>query len=101
MADSTAAMTHPLSVARAEVHFSGHVQGVGFRYSVLQVAKGYELTGFVENLGDGRVHLVAEGDTHEIDAFVAEIVERMHGYIRKTERSDAQGARAHVGFIMR
>lgn len=88
-------------VARAEVHFSGHVQGVGFRYSVMQVARGYEVSGLAENLADGRVRLVAEGERAEVDAFVAAVVERMHGYIRKTERHDSAGARAHEGFSIR
>ena len=43
------------------VFFSGHVQGVGFRYAVLQVAKEYEVAGVVANLADGRVQLEAEG----------------------------------------
>jgi len=88
-------------VLRAEVHFSGHVQGVGFRYSVLQLAKGYEVSGLVENLPDGRVHLVAEGERSEVDDFVAAIGERMHGYIRKAERSDLPGPRQHEGFLIR
>ena len=92
----------PISaVARAQVHFAGHVQGVGFRYSVLQVAKGYEVTGYVENVSDGRVLLVAEGERDEIDAFVTAVGERMDGYIRKTERQDSSGPRQHQGFLIR
>lgn len=94
-------MSSPTPVARAEVHFSGHVQGVGFRYSVMQVARGYEVSGVVENLADGRVRLVAEGDRAEIEAFVSAVAERMHGYIRKTERHDSTGARSHEGFVIR
>ncbi len=85
-------------MARAEVHFAGHVQGVGFRYSVMQVARGYEVTGVVENLADGRVRLVAEGDADEVDAFVEAVGERLHGYIRKTERTDSRGPRMHSDF---
>ncbi|HVU24257.1 MAG TPA: acylphosphatase [Opitutus sp.] len=76
----------------AEVHhetvfFAGRVQGVGFRYTVMQLAAGYEVTGYVRNLADGRVQLEAEGTADEIAAFVASIEERMHGYIRRTERT--------------
>ena len=46
---------------RAHVFYSGRVQGVGFRYSTREVACGYEVTGRVRNLPDGRVELVAEG----------------------------------------
>jgi len=94
-------MKSPLPVARAEVHFSGHVQGVGFRYCALQVAKGYEVTGWVENLSDGRVRMWCEGERAEVDAFVAAVVERMHGHIRKVERSDSQGPREREGFVIR
>lgn len=94
-------MSHTTAVSRATVHFTGHVQGVGFRYAVLQVAKGYEVTGFVENLSDGRVLAVAEGERSEVDAFVDAIGERMQGYIRKTDRHDSSGPRQHQGFLIR
>ena len=51
----------PPSVVHLSVHFSGHVQGVGFRQATLQVAKEYEVAGFVMNLTDGRVRLEVEG----------------------------------------
>ena len=54
-----------------EVFFSGHVQGVGFRYTTKSVAMGFEITGIVRNLGDGRVQLVAEGERAELEAFRA------------------------------
>ena len=41
--------------------FEGHVQGVGFRYQTVSVAKGFDVTGYVQNMVDGRVHLYAEG----------------------------------------
>jgi acylphosphatase len=69
------------------IFFSGRVQGVGFRYATMQVAKEFDVTGYVTNLPDGRVQLEAEGTREEIDAFVHAIDERMHGYIRKTDRS--------------
>lgn len=88
------------SVTCATVFFSGHVQGVGFRYSVLQIARGYEVSGKVENLTDGRVRLVAEGTAGEVDAFVKMVAERMTGFIRKTERNDEVGERRHRGFTI-
>ena len=69
------------------VCFTGRVQGVGFRYTTLQVAKEFEISGYVRNLPDGRVQLEAEGRAAEVAAFVTAVEERMHGYIRKTERS--------------
>ena len=90
----------------AEVHhetvfFSGHVQGVGFRYSVLQVAREFDVAGFVVNLPDGRVHLEAEGEAGEVKAFITVVEERMHGYIRKIERSEQRRNALFVGFEIR
>jgi acylphosphatase len=56
-----------------EIFYSGRVQGVGFRYTVKTVAAGFEITGTVCNLSDGRVQLVAEGARAELEAFRAAI----------------------------
>lgn len=90
----------------AEVHhvtvfFTGRVQGVGFRYQTLQVAKGFEVSGYVQNLPDGRVKLEVEGAVAEIDAFIEAIGEQMDGYIRKTERTAGRRAPAFAGFAIR
>jgi acylphosphatase len=66
---------------RRTVHFGGDVQGVGFRYTACRVAVQYEVTGYVRNLPDGRVEVVAEGPSQEIDAFLAELRRRMDGYV--------------------
>jgi acylphosphatase len=53
-----------------EVFYEGRVQGVGFRYSVRQIAKGFNVIGWVRNLADGRVELQASGESEEVDAFL-------------------------------
>lgn len=76
-----------------KVLYSGHVQGVGFRYTAKTVATGFEITGTVRNLSDGHVELVAEGRTDELESFRAAIRESgLSGFIRdeKIEWSDAQ-----------
>src|SRR5215203_2115686 len=83
------------------IFFSGHVQGVGFRYSVLQVAKEFEVSGYVSNLADGRVDLEVEGSAADVAAFVAAIEEKMHGYIRKTERSADKRPARYQGFAIK
>jgi acylphosphatase len=90
-----------ISITRATIHYSGHVQGVGFRYAVVQTARGYDVTGYVENLSDGRVLLVAEGEAAEVDQFAMAIAEQMSGYIRKSGRTDEVATRQHQGFSIR
>ena len=79
-------------VHHATVIFSGHVQGVGFRFTTRQVAQEYEVAGYVQNLADGRVRLEAEGAEAEVEAFLGAVEERMHGHIRKVERATARRA---------
>ncbi len=88
-------------VLHATVHFSGHVQGVGFRYATLQVAKEFEVAGYVQNLADGRVQLEVEGRAGTVDEFVVAVGERMHGYVRKTERVQQKRAAEFRGFDIR
>lgn len=88
-------------VHHATVFFTGRVQGVGFRYQALQVAKGFEVSGFVMNLPDGRVQLEAEGAAAEVRDFVVAVQERMEGYIRKVEQTDGRRAPTFQGFSIR
>ncbi len=56
------------------VYFSGRVQGVGFRYSAKQIASGFDVTGWVKNLPDGRVELFAQAsEADEVEAFLEDI----------------------------
>lgn len=70
---------------RRQVTYSGHVQGVGFRYTTQTVARRYDVTGYVRNLPDVRVELVAEGTAAELDRFLAELAEQMSGNIRSVD----------------
>lgn len=78
--------------------FEGHVQGVGFRYQTVGVAKGFEVTGYVRNLVDGRVHLYAEGEEPEVIAFQAEVESELKNYIRESEIKTDFGTRTCQSF---
>jgi acylphosphatase len=67
---------------RQTVLYSGDVQGVGFRASVLAASRGYGVVGYVRNLDDGRVELAAEGEAGEVQAFLGALRERMADNIR-------------------
>ncbi len=88
-------------VHHATVYFSGRVQGVGFRYQTLQVAKEFDVSGWVANLADGRVQLEAEGRAQEVRDFIQAIQERMEGNIRKVEQIQETRPPQFTGFTMR
>lgn len=76
---------------RLTVTYSGRVQGVGFRYTTRSIADGYNVTGYVRNLTDGRVELVAEGERRAVDNFLVNVRDRLSGFIRD-EKTDVQTA---------
>jgi acylphosphatase len=69
-------------VKRATVHYRGRVQGVGFRYTTASLAERFDVAGYVQNLPDGRVRLVAEGVEHEVEGLLAAVRERLGRHIR-------------------
>lgn len=69
-----------------EVFFSGRVQGVGFRYTALQVSRSFAVVGTVQNLSDGRVKMVLEGDLGTLERFIAEVCESIHGSVSDVEK---------------
>ena len=81
---------------RMHILYSGRVQGVGFRYAVSTLATGFEVTGTVRNLADGRVELTAEGLKSELEAFR----EAIHGagLAANIRHEDAQWGEAQGGF---
>ena len=94
-------MTSNRADERRTVYFSGHVQGVGFRYTTRSVAGRFAVTGFVRNLSDGQVELVAEGRKPELDAFLSGIRDQLGDHIR-SERSDTRAASGEfAGFEIR
>jgi len=82
-----------------QIFYSGHVQGVGFRYTVKTVAAGFEVVGSVRNLADGRVELVAEGLREELDAFREAIPDAgLARFIRNEDVSWGEAAGGFRGF---
>lgn len=73
-------------VYHADVWFEGHVQGVGFRFQTLKVAREYEVSGSVRNLADGRVLLHSEGSERDVSDFVAAVAAEMSSFIKNIEK---------------
>ena len=88
--------------ASVQVFYEGNVQGVGFRWSVRHVAKGFDVTGSVRNLRDGRVELQASGDEEEVRAFLEAILQsELRAHIKKHSETPLLNPPAFRGFEIR
>jgi acylphosphatase len=86
---------------RRTIHYSGRVQGVGFRYTTRAIAGNHNITGYVQNLDDGRVQVIVEGESEEIDRFLTDIADKMSGYIRSTQVLQSSAIGEFNGFSIR
>ena len=84
---------------RLTAFFSGRVQGVGFRYTAKTVAAGFEITGMIRNLADGRVELTAEGNRAELEAYRAALHDAgLAGFIRDEQVTWSDAKNEFRGF---
>ena len=85
-----------------QVFYEGSVQGVGFRYSVKQTARGFDVVGWVRNLPDGRVELQASGELSEVRSFLDAIgTSELQAHIRKQSEFLLPDGQAFRGFEIR
>ena len=94
--------SHVIMQKRLRALFSGTVQGVGFRFTAERVARHFAVTGYVRNLADGRVELVAEGEEIVLQDFLKAVRESdMESCIRgvQTEWTEAAGGFKHFGIV--
>ena len=70
-----------MSVIRRRWHFTGNVQGVGFRYFAQCAAQKLGLTGWVANNWDGSVTMEAQGERAALDELVP-MIERSNRWAR-------------------
>lgn len=85
-----------------QVYYEGKVQGVGFRYTVKQIAMGFEVVGWVRNLADGRVEMKIMGEDQEMEEFLQEIRESvLASHIQKEETSPVAPLEDVKGFAIK
>jgi acylphosphatase len=85
-----------------QVFYEGSVQGVGFRWMVRNIAKGFDVTGWVRNLADGRVEMQVNGEENEVRSFLEAIKQsELRGLIRKQTESALPEPVAARGFEIR
>ena len=86
---------------RRECRFSGRVQGVGFRYTVKNLAMQYNVLGYVRNLPDGRVEIVMEGPDPEMDGLLEDVNRKMNCYIKQLDQTVASATGEFDQFAIR
>ena len=85
-----------------QVFYEGRVQGVGFRYTARRVAAGFDVSGYVRNLADGRVELLASGDPAEVDDFLAALRDsELAGHIEAEQPREVAAPAGLRGFEIR
>ena len=83
---------------RLQALFSGSVQGVGFRFTAKRLASRFPVTGFVRNLANGKVELVAEGEEQTLQEFLQAVREAFRDYVRDVETEWKNATAEFKGF---
>ena len=92
----------PATMISLQVFYEGNVQGVGFRWSVRHAAKGFDVTGWVRNLADGRVELQVTGEDEEVRAFLDRVAKgELHSLIRNQTENRLEKPVTARGFEIR
>lgn len=85
-----------------QIFYEGNVQGIGFRWSVRHIAKGFDVTGWIRNLVDGRVELQVNGEDKEVRAFLEAVAQsELRTHIRKQIENKLEKAVTARGFEIR
>lgn len=87
-----------MAEAAKHIIFKGRVQGVGFRFTVLNTASRYRLTGYVRNASDGTVEMLAQGPAADIDDCINHIKQSFADYVSETKSEDVPANRKYTDF---
>ena len=77
-----------MTLAAKHIIFTGRVQGVGFRFTALNVAKRCRLAGMVRNLPNGSVEMIAQGPADDITDCIRDIQQTYDANIKETKIND-------------
>ena len=86
---------------RKHIYYSGMVQGVGFRFTALRAARSYPVTGYVRNMPDGRVEMVVEGSSGDIEGMKNDIAGQLAGYIKGVDEGESAATGEFDQFTIR
>jgi len=94
-------MANMMAITTEQILFSGTVQGVGFRWTAERMARDLAVTGFVRNLADGRVEIIATGETVSISQLISRLADRFGLGIAGVERIPRSVVEEFSGFAIR
>lgn len=95
-------ITHDMVEQTVELLVSGRVQGVGFRYFTLQTAHTYRVHGYVQNLVNGSVKIIAQGNPANLQAFISVIqAGPSRGFVNSVQPSPITAATRYQDFHVR
>ena len=83
---------------RTIVHFTGRVQGVGFRYRTTRIARNHNITGYVKNLPDRRVEMVVEGLPNDVRQFIKDVQSQLADHIKETTQNNLAPSGQYASF---
>jgi acylphosphatase len=87
-----------MNLIARHIIFKGRVQGVGFRFTTHRIANRHHVTGFVRNLPDGTVEMLAQGTPDDVNECMRDIEESFIGYIKQVEASDVPADSQYINF---
>lgn len=92
----------PVLSERLLARYQGRVQGVGFRHTVLELARPLGVVGYVRNLPDGDVELLAEGRARDLEALQSAILgSRLGRFILHADTRRMPACGGHAEFCIR
>lgn len=92
----------PVAKRRLTALLQGRVQGVGFRFTTVEVARDYTVTGYVQNLVDGSVRLVAEGEEPDLLKFLDGLrASHVYRYVAQESLTWAPATGEYKTFVVR
>ena len=80
------------------ITFTGRVQGVGFRFTARRAAQRRQLTGYVRNMPNGSVEMLAQGQAEEVDDCIQDIKEYFSGYVKEVKIEEIPVDAKYTGF---
>lgn len=90
-----------IAMERVHAYYSGNVHGIGFRFTAVDIARRHKVSGWVKNLYDGGVEVVAEGEETVLKNFLTALKNEMSHYIHEEKFSWEPATGEFAGFQIR